>query len=132
MGQQITVKARQGSSPEIRIFDLNRSLTGMENERYSSPDDVRGRRPSDVLAGRLFALGADAVSVYSSAVIVEAGTGRWPDLEPQVVDIVENLFGYYGDDAGWSPEALGTATPDDAGPSDSSGSSDSSNSSDGN
>lgn len=128
MGQQITVRARQGSSPEIRIFDLNRSLTGMEIERYSSADDVRGRRPPDVLAGRLFDLGADAVSIYSNALTVEAPASRWSELESQVVDTVENLFGYYGDDAGWSPEALGTAaapggsdSPDGSDSSDSSG-----------
>ncbi|MEZ5169176.1 MAG: hypothetical protein R3A49_00325 [Acidimicrobiia bacterium] len=113
MGQQITVQARRGSSPEIRIFDLNRSLTGMKIERYASADDVRGRRPPDVLAGRLFELGADSVSVYSNALTVEAPASRWADLEPRVVDTVENLFGYYGDDAGWSPEALGTATSGD-------------------
>lgn len=120
MGQQITVQARQGSSPEIRIFDLDRSLTGMKIEGYTSADDVRGKRPPDVLAGRLFDLGAGAVSIYSNTLTVEAPASRWSDLEPQVVDTVENLFGYYGDDAGWSPEALGTAVPDSTDDSDSS------------
>jgi len=38
--------------------------------------------------------------------VVEAPAERWPDLEPKVVETIEHLFGYYGDDAGWSPDAL--------------------------
>ena len=61
----------------MRIFDLNRSLTGMAIERYPSVDDVKdgGHRPPDVLARRLFDLGATSVTVYSSAVAVD-GAGR--------------------------------------------------------
>jgi hypothetical protein len=31
---------------------------------------------------------------------------------PEVTHTIEHLFLYYGDDAGWSPEALGQAAPD--------------------
>ena len=74
MGQFITVTVRPGTSSSVRIFDLNRSLTGMAIERYPSIDDVKdgGDRPPDVLARRLFDLGATAVTVYSSAVAVTA------------------------------------------------------------
>src|SRR5919201_4263864 len=106
MGQFITVTVREGSSPAVRIFDLNRSLTGMAIERYASVDDVKGGRPPDVLARRLFDLGATAVTVYSSAVAVTAGAEQWSTLEPKVVETIEHLFGYYGDDAGWSPDSL--------------------------
>ena len=58
MGQEITVRAREGSSPNVRIFDCNRSLTGMAIERYTSVEETKGRRPPDVLAKRLFDLGA--------------------------------------------------------------------------
>jgi hypothetical protein len=58
MGQQITVAVREGIDPTTRIFDLNRSLTGMGIERYRSVSDVRHGRPPDVLAKRLFRLGA--------------------------------------------------------------------------
>jgi hypothetical protein len=111
MGQTITVTVREGSSPSVRFFDTNRSLTGMAIERYSTADDPRlsGNRPPDVLARRLFALGATSVTVYSSVVTVEAPSEAWPELEPKVVHAVEHLFHYYGADAGWSPEALGTA-----------------------
>jgi hypothetical protein len=108
MGQFITVTVRLGASPNVRIFDLNRSLTGMAIERYASIDDVKegGDRAPDVLARRLFDLGATTVTVYSSAVAVTAAADSWAALEPRVVETIEHLFGYYGDDAGWSPESL--------------------------
>jgi hypothetical protein len=59
-----------------------------------------------VLVRRLFDLGAESVTVYSSAVAVVAPPEQWEALEPKVVETIEHLFGYYGDDAGWSPESL--------------------------
>ena len=109
MGQEITVTTRPGASPSVMFFDLNRSLTGMEIERYASPEDATGNRPPDVLARRLLALGATTVTVYSSVVTVEAPAERWAELLPQVEHTIAHLFGYYGDEAGWSPAALGTA-----------------------
>jgi hypothetical protein len=108
MGQFITVTARAGSSPSVRIFDLNRSLTGMAIERYTSAADVKDgdHRPPGVLAKRLVDLGATSVTVYSSAVAAVAPAEQWETLEPQVVETIEHLFGYYGDDAGWSPDSL--------------------------
>ena len=58
MGQEITVAARRGASPSVMIFECNRSITGMAIERYTSIDDAHGSRPPDVLARRLFDLGA--------------------------------------------------------------------------
>jgi hypothetical protein len=106
MGQFITVTTREGSSPAVRFFDLNRSLTGMAIERYASAADVKegSNRPPDVLARRLFDLGAQSVTVYSSSVAVTADS--WSTLEPKVIETIEHLFGYYGDDAGWSPDSL--------------------------
>ena len=106
MGQFITVTVREGSSASVRIFDLNRSLTGMAIERYPSAADVKDgdHRPPAVLAKRLFDLGATTVTVYSSSLVVTADD--WSSLEAQIVETIEHLFGYYGDDAGWSPESL--------------------------
>jgi hypothetical protein len=111
MGQPITVTARAGARPNVRIFDLNRSLTGMALEVYPERGNVAGDRPPDVLARRLFDLGATLVSVYSNVVTVEAPAETWTDLEPKVVFTLEHLFEYYGDDAGWSPKALGLPEP---------------------
>jgi hypothetical protein len=90
----------------VRIFNFNRSVTGMAIERYASVRDVRLGRPPDVLARRLFDLGADTVTVYSSSVAVCAPPERWGELQPRVVETIEHLFGYYGEDAGWSPDNL--------------------------
>jgi hypothetical protein len=106
MGQPITVTVQSGASPSVRIFNLNRSITGMAIERYASVDDVKGGRPPDVLARRLFDLGADHVTVYSSSATVVAAPEQWPALEPKVVETIEHLFGFYGEDAGWSPDSL--------------------------
>ncbi|MEI8002128.1 MAG: hypothetical protein WCI50_12335 [Actinomycetes bacterium] len=106
MGQEITVTSRTGSAASVRIFDCNRSLTGMAIETYASLDDTINSRPPDVLARRLFDLGATRVSVYSSGVTVEAPAERWAALEPQVVEAIQRLFGYYGEGAGWAPDAL--------------------------
>ena len=108
MGQFITVTTRAGSSSSVRIFDLNRSLTGMAIERYASAADVKegDHRPPAVLAKRLFDLGITSATVYSSAVAVVAPADLWPALQPQVVETIEHLFGYYGDDAGWSADSL--------------------------
>jgi hypothetical protein len=114
MGQPITVTSRPGARPEIRIFDLNRSLTGMAIERYDGATSAlaeRGTRPPDVLARRLFGLGATRVTVYSNVVTVEAPADRWPGIEGRVLHDIEHLFEYYGEEAGWSPEALEASGP---------------------
>ena len=107
MGQFITVTVRAGASPSVRMFDTNRSLTGMAIERYSAPEQAAGGdRAPDVLAARLFAMGATKVTVYSNVVSVEAPPEVWAELEAKVIEAIEHLFGYYGDDAGWSPDSL--------------------------
>ena len=117
MGQPITVSVRAGGRPEVRFFDADRSLTGMAIETYVRGDSVRGsgggeaqpdgQRPPDVLARRLFDLGAQRVTIYSNVVTVEAPAAAWAELEPKAVHTIEHLFEYYGDDAGWSFEARG-------------------------
>ena len=117
MGQPITVSVRAGGRPEVRFFDANRSLTGMAIETYVRGEDVRGpgegeavpdgQRPPDVLARRLFDLGAQRVTIYSNVVTVEAPAAAWAELEPKAVHTIEHLFEYYGEDAGWSFEARG-------------------------
>jgi hypothetical protein len=107
MGQPITVSVHAGANPAVRFFDCNRSLTGMAIEVYNAPDEATGDRPPDVLAKRLFDLGATKVTVYSNVAVVEARPAAWPDIEPKMVFTLEHLFEFYGDDAGWSFEARG-------------------------
>ncbi len=111
MGQPITVTSRAGARPDVRFFETNRSLTGMAIETYASAADAAGQRPPDVLAQRLFGLGATRVTVYSNVATVEAPPAGWAQLEPAVVRTIEHLFEFYGDDAGWSFEARGMEPP---------------------
>jgi hypothetical protein len=111
MGQPITVTMREGTRPEVRFFEANRSITGMAIELYANRDAAGGDRPPDVLARRLFDLGATKVTVYSNVVTVEAPASAWTDLEPKITFTIEHLFEFYGNDAGWSFEARGMEAP---------------------
>lgn len=97
MGQPITVTVRSGVRSDVKNFDLNRSLTGMQTHRYLAGKDVAGTKPPDELARRLFELGVSAVTIYSSVVTVVAPAEQWPSLVAKVVDTIENLFIYYRD-----------------------------------
>lgn len=99
MGQPITVTSRPGTLPEVMHFELNRSLTGMDIERYKSGEEVTGTRPPDELARRLFVLGVDAVTVYSSVVTATASSTRWSELRPKVTEAIEHLFIHYAADS---------------------------------
>jgi hypothetical protein len=93
MGQPVAVKERKGSRPGLVRFELNRSLTGMGHERFLSPDDAVGPRPSAELARRLFATGqVDAVHVYQNIVTVDVKKGFTSD---GLGEIVEELYLYY-------------------------------------
>jgi hypothetical protein len=107
MGQPITVTVRAGVRPEVRFFDCNRSITGMAIEVYPDTASADGLRPPDVLARRLLDAGATKVTIYSNVVTVEAPADRWSELEPRATYLIEHLFEFYGDDAGWSFEARG-------------------------
>jgi hypothetical protein len=112
MGQPITVTMRTGTRPATRFLEANRSITGMAIETYkSAADATTGDRPPDVLARRLFDLGATMVTVYSNVVTVEAPESVWPELEAKATYTLEHLFEFYGDDAGWSYAARGMDAP---------------------
>jgi hypothetical protein len=102
MGQAIVVTAKPGGRPGVVIFECNRSLTGMQNERYPAPPDEARHRPPDVLARQLFDLGARHVTIYSNIVVVEASEEDWAtqfedgtNFEQSVIEEITNLFIYY-------------------------------------
>ena len=97
MGQPITVTVRPGVRSDVKHFELNRSLTGMQTHRYPAGQEISGTKPPDELARRLFALGVSAVTIYSSVVTVVAPEDRWPGLQSQVEDTITNLFIHYRD-----------------------------------
>ena len=76
MGQLITVSRKPSIRPDVAIFELNRSLTGMGHERYTSPADVVRSRPVDELAKRLFEVGGvEGVHIYSNMVTLDLAPG---------------------------------------------------------
>ena len=97
MGQPITVTVRPGVRSDVRHFELNRSLTGMQTDRYRAGQDIAGTKPPDELARRLFDLGVSAVTIYSSVVTVVAPAEQWSSLEAKVQDTIVNLFIFYRD-----------------------------------
>src|SRR5205814_1398601 len=77
MGQTLTVTVTPGARPEVRHFATDRSITGMAIERFADAESAAGgTKPANVLARRLFELGASGVTVYSNTVTVEAGAAR--------------------------------------------------------
>jgi hypothetical protein len=97
MGQPITVTVRPGVRSDVKHFELNRSLTGMQTHRYKAGQEIAGTKPPDELARRLFALGVSAVTIYSSVVTVVAPAEQWSSLQAEVDDIITNLFIHYRD-----------------------------------
>ena len=93
MGQLITVSRKSSIRPDVAIFELNRSITGMGHERYKSATDAVRDRPVDELARRLFdAGGVDGVHIYSNMVTVDLAPGADAAGMEQ---IIRDLFTYY-------------------------------------
>ena len=93
MGQLITVSRKPSIRPDVAIFELNRSLTGMGHERYKSAADAVRPRPVDELARRLFeAGGVEGVHIYSNMVTVDLAPGAKTD---GMEEIIKGLFTYY-------------------------------------
>ena len=98
MGQNVTVIAKQSSNPEVRRFEINRSLTGMGHERYDSLADVVDDRAVDQLARKILEHGGVSnVHINSSVITVRLAGGSTGDgLE----DLIRNMFRFYGDQPG--------------------------------
>jgi hypothetical protein len=93
MGQAITVTVRDGVRGDVKHFELNRSLTGMQTHRYTAAEAVTGTKPPDELARRLFAHGGvDAVHVFSNVATVTLARGGSAE---GMKEIVEGLYTYY-------------------------------------
>jgi hypothetical protein len=93
MGQPVGVTEKRGVRDDVVQFELNRSLTGMSHERYTSREQAIGTRPPDELARRLFDRGGvEAVHIYSNVVTVDLAPGASTD---GMLDIIRDLFLYY-------------------------------------
>jgi hypothetical protein len=107
MGQPITVTTKRGDRADIVRFELNRSLTGMGQERYRAGQEILGDRPPDELARRLFAHGGvEGVHIYSNVVTVDLAEGASTD---GLADIVGSLFVHYDHNEPDAPAPADTA-----------------------
>lgn len=95
MGQPIEVQSQPGSRPELMIFSINRSVTGMKLEEYPDPAEAEGDRWCDELARRLGAVGVTRATIYSSTVVAEAPD--WDSRRGEVGDLIRDLYIYYID-----------------------------------
>lgn len=92
MGQPVTFLTTTAPKPGVLRFELNRSLTGMGHERYRAGEEIRGNRPADVLASRIFAAGdIESIHMYGSMVTVHLASNDQGDLET----ILRELYTYY-------------------------------------
>jgi hypothetical protein len=93
MGQAITVVEKGGTRPDVVVFELNRSLTGMGHERYRSLEDAAGNRPPDHVARILFEHGGvQAVHIYSNVVTVDLAPAASTE---GMAEALRNLFIHY-------------------------------------
>lgn len=96
MGQPIVVVEKPSvANPGVVRFETNRAISGMGHERYRAGDEVRGDRPPDELARRLFDRGGiAAVHVNGSVVTVDLEKGR---DAAGIGEIIERLYIHYPD-----------------------------------
>lgn len=106
MGQDITVTHLPSGNADTQIYSLNRSLTGMEIIVFDDVDMVVDTNDaSSVLAHRLLELGVESVSIYSNVVTINCDATLFSKIEARVSETIENLFRFYGEDAGWAAPA---------------------------
>jgi hypothetical protein len=93
MGQMVGVVERKSKTPGVVRFELNRSLSGMGHERFTSVVDAIGSKPSAALARQLFATGkVDSVHVYGNIVTVDVTKGY---DSSGLADIVREMYRYW-------------------------------------
>lgn len=93
MGQPVTVVKKPSSTPGVIRFEINRSITGMDHERYTEAPGAEYDRPCDELARRLFEhRGVESVHVNSNVITVNIAHGA---DDSALGETIENMFIYY-------------------------------------
>jgi hypothetical protein len=93
MGQLVGVVEKPSTTPGIVRFELNRSLSGMGHEHFSSMLDAIGSKPSAALARQLFATGkVGSVHVYGNIVTVDVEKGY---DSSGLADVVREMYRYW-------------------------------------
>jgi len=112
MGQLVGVVEKPSTTPGVVRFELNRSLSGMGHEHFSSMLDAIGTKPSAALARQLFATGkVGSVHVYGNMVTVDVEKGY---DSSGLADVVREMYRY------WKP-GVEPPTFEDLQPADESG-----------
>ena len=109
MGQLVGVVEKQSAIPGVVRFELNRSLSGMGHERFTSAAEAIGPRPSAALARELFSTGRVAgVHIYANMVTVDLAKGF---DSAGLADIVREMYRYWK--PGVEPPSFGDLQPDE-------------------
>jgi hypothetical protein len=121
MGQLVGVTEKRSSTPGVVRFELNRSLSGMGHERFTSQLDAIGPTPSASLARQLFATGkVGSVHIYGNMVTVDLTKGY---DSTGLAEIVGEMYRYWK--PGVEPPSFDDLQPpEEAGPAASSDGSD--------
>jgi len=107
MGQLVGVVEKKSSTPGLVRFELNRNLTGMGHEHFTSATDAVGPRPSAELARRLFGTGqVGGVHLFGNIVTVDLAKGYTSD---GLSDVVRDLYQYWK--PGMTPPAFEDLVP---------------------
>ncbi len=109
MGQLVGVVEKKSPTPGTVRYELNRNLTGMGHEHFTSATQAVGPRPSAELARRLFDTGKVAdVHLYGNVVTVDLQDGHSSE---GLADIMRTLYQY------WKPGMV-PPSPEDLAPAD--------------
>lgn len=109
MGQLVGVVEKQSATPGVVRFELNRSLSGMGHERFTSVADAIGPRPAAALARELFATGRVAsIHVYANMITVDLAKGF---DSTGLADIVREMYRYWK--PGVEPPSFEDLQPDE-------------------
>ena len=109
MGQLVGVVEKPSTTPGIVRFELNRSLSGMGHERFTSAGEAIGSKPAPSLARLLFATGKVAgVHIYGNVVTVDLAKGFESD---GLGDIVREMYQYWK--PGVEPPSFEDLQPDE-------------------
>ena len=93
MGQMVGVTEKRSATPGVVRFELNRSLSGMGHERFTTAGQAIGPRPSASLARQLFATGkVGSVHIYGNMVTVDLAKGH---DSTGLAEIVGEMYRYW-------------------------------------
>lgn len=92
MGQIVTVIEKPSARPGVVRFETNRVLSGLGHDTFTSPDQITGDRPVDVIARRLFEHGVESVHINSNVITVSLGVGA---TSAGLKELIEGMYLYY-------------------------------------